>query len=100
MSSLVKLKGKRFGKLLVLRRAGANKWKQALWLVRCDCGTRDIVEGFILYSGPMKTCCWACSHPQRGMTYTHVPEYQSYSAMKQRCLVSVCFEPSGRSVGG
>lgn len=83
----VELKGRRFGKLLVLRRAGANKWKQTRWITRCDCGRRRLVLGYVLYSGShIVDCCWFCSHPGRGMSQTHVPEFMSYSAMKARCL--------------
>jgi|HubBroStandDraft_1064217.scaffolds.fasta_scaffold42965_2 hypothetical protein len=82
------LRGKRFGKLLVLRRAGRNKWGQARWLIKCDCGTRDVVEGYFLTgnAGYQKTQCPVCSHPQRGMSKTHIAEWMSWSAMKSRCL--------------
>ncbi|MGA8409978.1 MAG: hypothetical protein WB680_22595 [Candidatus Acidiferrales bacterium] len=91
MSKLVNLKGKRFGKLLVLRRAGVNKWQQVTWHTRCDCGKRRIVVGYALYSGiRLIDCCWRCSHPGQGLSKTHVPEYMSYSAMKIRCLCKTC----------
>lgn len=32
------LTGKRFGKLVVIREIGLNKWQSVEWLCKCDCG--------------------------------------------------------------
>jgi hypothetical protein len=39
----IDLVGQRFGRLVVLERAGSNK-DSALWRCRCDCGTTTIVS--------------------------------------------------------
>jgi hypothetical protein len=78
-------KGKRFGKLLVLRRAGSDKWNHAVWLCKCDCGHREAIQSFYL-NPDGRTHCSLCSHSQRGMTRTHKPEWNSWSAMLNRCL--------------
>lgn len=37
--------GLRFGRLLVLERAGTSKARTAMWLCKCDCGKTCIVSG-------------------------------------------------------
>jgi len=39
------LTGQRFGKLVVLERAGSSKQSKATWLCICDCGSETIVVG-------------------------------------------------------
>jgi hypothetical protein len=50
------LTGRRFGKLLVLERAGSDKDHRALWLCACECGERKVVSGKSLTSGNTTTC--------------------------------------------
>ena len=56
MSALKDLTGKRFGKLIVLRRSGNDKHKNATWLCQCDCGNRCNVVGANLWRGDTKSC--------------------------------------------
>lgn len=57
----VSLKGRRFGRWTVLRSAGRNKWHQAMWICRCDCGTRKRVVGWTLTSDKWKTRSCGCA---------------------------------------
>lgn len=50
------LTGMRFGKLLVICRAGSTKDKRALWLCKCDCGNNKIATGICLRNGDTKSC--------------------------------------------
>ena len=79
------LKGRRFGKRVVLRQAGRNKWKQVLWLCRCDCGKRDVVIGWNLKSG-QSNCCKRCWRRQGGLTVKYKEHYAVYTSMLQRCF--------------
>lgn len=79
------LKGRRFGKRVVLRRAGRNKWDSMLWLVRCDCGKKDVVIGWNLKIG-QANCCKRCWARQRGMTTKYPEHYSVYTGMLQRCF--------------
>lgn len=45
MRPVIDLTGKTFGYLLVIERAGSNKYGSALWLCRCECGTVKAIEG-------------------------------------------------------
>lgn len=47
--------GKRYGRLLVLERAG-TKNGCATWLCQCDCGNKTIVYGSTLRSGETTSC--------------------------------------------
>lgn len=48
MPRVIDLKGQRFGKLVVLSRAGTTNTGQASWLCQCDCGNKTIVAGYEL----------------------------------------------------
>ena len=57
------LTGKRFGRLLVLRRNGSVPG-QALWRCLCDCGTETDEPGSHLRRGNTKSCgCWKREAP-------------------------------------
>lgn len=47
--------GKRYGKLMVLERAG-TKEGQATWLCQCDCGNKVIIRGSTLRNGESMSC--------------------------------------------
>ena len=53
MSALIDLTGRRFGRLLVLRREGTYYYDDGfvavpLWRCRCDCGRETVVQGSCL----------------------------------------------------
>lgn len=50
------LVGKKFGKLTIIKLHGYNKYKQALWECKCDCGDTRIVLFNLLKNGTI-TCC-------------------------------------------
>lgn len=55
-----KLEGQRFGKLVVLERAGSfigtDDTKYSQWLCQCDCGNTKIVRGHDLIRGSVSSC--------------------------------------------
>lgn len=55
MSKLIDLTGQRFGRLIVLERAGSLNG-QATWKCQCDCGAFVIVRGSQLRAGRSKSC--------------------------------------------
>lgn len=55
-SNALMLKGKSFGKLTVLERAGRNKNGSALWLCRCECGNTTIANATSLRRGETVSC--------------------------------------------
>lgn len=100
MSCIVSdLLNQRFGRLFVVSQSGRDKWGQALWLCKCDCGNERIVTGGNLRTRGEKNSC-GCSKTERirieSTTHGHTkgrkegkkpsPEYRSWQAMKRRCL--------------
>lgn len=87
------LKGKRFGKLVVLSRYGSDRHGRALWWCLCDCGHRLTIIGknLIRTKQPSRSC--GCIQRERFTTRTHgfarrgkrIPEYHVWRAMRQRC---------------
>lgn len=56
MPALINLKGKRFGKLVVLERAKENKRGKPAWVCKCDCGNILDVAGSDLRQIDCKSC--------------------------------------------
>lgn len=50
------MQNKKFGKLLVLERAGSDNQRRALWKCQCDCGNITIVRGAFLRNGHTVSC--------------------------------------------
>lgn len=88
MGKLIDLTGQRFGRLLVLKRHGANDGNgKPMWLCKCNCGAEIAVSGWSLKSGNTKSCgCLKLEHPSRlshGAWGTRL--YRIYKNMKRRC---------------
>jgi len=86
------LTNKRFGRLVVIEKAGRNKWNSRTWFCKCDCGGEKVALGHSLTSGGTKSC--GCLLKEtisnirqetiiHGMSGTRV--YQTFSNMIQRC---------------
>jgi hypothetical protein len=85
------LRGRVFGRLTVVERAGSNRFKRALWRVLCSCGNEHVVTGQQLLSGHTVSCgCYRASGDAR---VTHgakrgggrTSAYSSWQNMKARC---------------
>jgi hypothetical protein len=90
------LTGMRFGRLVVIERAGHRGVERA-WVCRCDCGTECVTVTASLRKGNTRSC--GCLHVEvcaelgfRRATHGHcrgrtrTPEYQAWLNMRQRCL--------------
>lgn len=88
MPKLKELTGQRFGRLVVLERAGSNEG-HALWLCQCDCGQKKVVLGKLLCNGKTQSC--GCFHKEQlskirtvhGESDTRL--HGIWHGMKQRC---------------
>lgn len=56
MSKFIDLTGKRFERLLVIKKLGTNRWRNSYWLCRCDCGKEKIILGYNLKNGHTQSC--------------------------------------------
>lgn len=92
------ISGKRYGRLLV--EALTQIRRDAYWWCRCDCGSYVNVRGSFLRNGNTQSC--GCLNRERAAerckdqftshgasrVKNHTPEYQSWTAMRRRCLKS------------
>lgn len=81
--------GQRFGRLVVIGRAGHSKNRRVLWNCQCDCGQRRVVAGVSLRRGDTKSCgCLSREitgdvHRKHGKSRT--PLYTVWKGMMTRC---------------
>ena len=60
--------GQRFGILTVMKRAGTNKHRKALWKCKCDCGRTTVVSSVDLVTGNTKSCgCLGKNYAKRNL---------------------------------
>lgn len=93
MSSVIDLRGQRYGRLVVINRSGASRQSgHALWLCRCDCGSDTIVGSGSLKSGNTSSC--GCLNKERisaarvhGYAHrgTFGRTYRIWCGMRTRC---------------
>lgn len=85
----LKLEGKRFGRLVVLKRADNTKKGQTYWLCKCDCGNTKIVRGTHLQAGKIKSCgCLSIEKIKQRATTHNLSKtrlYHIYLGIKARC---------------
>lgn len=99
MKPLIELVGQRFGRLIVLGYAGADKGGKAHWRCLCDCGTEKKVASGHLRSGATKSCgCFMREDSLRRSTkHGHSPssgqtaEYRTWNN-----IITRCFRPSAK----
>jgi hypothetical protein len=81
MSGFINLIGKRFGKLIVIRRMNNNKSNKITWLCKCDCGNKKIICGGDLKNGRTQSCrCLLITHSLSDHNL-----YPIWNQMIQRC---------------
>lgn len=88
MGKLNDLTGKRFGRLTVIKKIGAAKNRQILWLCKCDCGKEKIIIGSSLKNGYSTSCgCYAKEiHSKNNSTHNCSKNrlYNVWALIKQR----------------
>lgn len=72
-SQKIDLINQRFGKLLVLRETGQNKWGNFMWFCKCDCGNNTTVDSHSLLRGSTKSC--GCISKEIGKNHSHSKKY-------------------------
>lgn len=81
MPKLKDLRGKKFGKLIVLNEKPIRKNNQTLWKCRCSCGNEKYIYANNLNSGMTKSC--GCLLKKSNKASKRL--VQIFSDMKQRC---------------
>lgn len=94
----VEMIGRRFVRLVVVEKAGVDRWKHLTWRVVCDCGETRIVGGASLRTGNTTSCgCLRLERVKVALSKAHTThgdsrpgrltkEYRAWSSMKTRCL--------------
>lgn len=72
--------GLRFGRIVVIERAGLTASRHMRWLVRCDCGVEKVVGATALRRGQKSCGCIVRTH---GLSRSRT--YKSWQLMRQRC---------------
>lgn len=90
MGKFIDLTGKRFGKLIALKKVGIKRNCESIWLCKCDCGNISNVEGANLRRGHTKSC--GCSKKEyQSQSLTKIKNANKrlcriFYEMKDRCL--------------
>lgn len=87
------MRGRRFGRWVVVSRSASDARGHSRWLCQCDCGTEKVVFSTSLHSGKSTSC--GCLQRERvraaGLKHgatTHTKksrEYSAWIAAKSRC---------------
>lgn len=91
MGNLVDLTGQRFGRLIVIERAGRDMCKRALWRCQCDCGQQCVVSGANLRNENTKSC--GCFQREKARECIIDLTGQRFGRL-------IVIEQAGRDVGG
>lgn len=90
MGTFINLAGKRFGRLIVLRRDSTVNGKNIRWVCLCDCGNEKSISGNKLRSGNTRSCRCLDNELIKERATKHgeshkSPEYYIWKSMRQRC---------------
>jgi hypothetical protein len=77
--------GQKFGRLLVIERAGVSKHRMALWKCVCDCGKITVVSTGTLTTGQTKSC--GCLRIEKTSSHhlSRTLAYRVWGGMMARC---------------
>ena len=96
------IQGKKFGKLTAVSYYGNDKYGNALWFCKCECGNIKICLGSQLRTGHTKSCgCWQRETAKKGKLihgYSRTALYKRWFAIKSRCENTK--NPSYKNYGG
>ena len=83
MGKFIDLTGRRFGRLLVIKRSGSNSRKKAVFLCRCDCGVEKELASDHLKAVLSCGCLMRETITKHG-NHKH-PLYRTWAGMLSRC---------------
>lgn len=100
MTAFIDIKGNKYGKLTVIRRAENAPKGIARWECKCDCGNVVTVRGNNLKSGEVKSCgCLIGANNKERATHkmSKTRLYRTWAAIKARCYYKS--QPAYKSYG-
>lgn len=85
----IDITGNKYGKLTAIERVGKDKYNNAVWLCKCDCGNTKIIDGKSLRDLHTKSCGCLKSESSRSRTLKHngtgTRLHSTWMSMKKRC---------------
>jgi hypothetical protein len=71
MTPIVDITGQRYGRWTVIAlHPERSRWREAMWLCRCDCGAEAIVRGGSLREGGTTNCGCARRETKHGLIHS------------------------------
>lgn len=95
MNKVYNLEGKRFNKLLVIKRIENDKYGNARWLCKCDCGNETKVLGCHLRSNHTKSC--GCLQKESCINIIHKPKHNMINTRIYRIWIGMKNRTNGES---
>lgn len=94
------LVGKRFGKLVVVKKSNERKgsYRGICWECKCDCGNNRVVLGVDLQNNQIKSC--GCDNLKLVTHLTHTRVHKIYVDMKNRTRYVKSYKDKGIKVCG
>lgn len=91
------LSGKKFGRLLVLKRVDdyiqKNGQHRTQWQCKCDCGNIVVIQAANLKNGHSKSCgCLICDTAKKQMTKHNMANTRLYNIYNNMCIR--CYNPN------
>jgi hypothetical protein len=89
MGKFIELVGKRFGRLVVIKRNPGPKIGSK-WMCLCDCGKTKVIIGSNLRAGYTQSC--GCLHREKSVEANikhggqYMPEYKVWCGIRNRCF--------------
>lgn len=88
----VDLIGKRFVRLIVIKRVNNDKNGNLKWLCKCDCGIEKIIRGGDLKTGKTQSC--GCLH--REIVTKHGLSQNDRTYKSWKCMIQRCTNPNNK----
>ena len=82
MGKFIDLTGQKFGKLTVIKRVENDKFKNVMWLCRCECGNIKKIRGFQVKKSKS---CGCLTRFKTKHALTNHPIFNLWHSMKDRC---------------
>lgn len=100
MAKVKDLTGERFGRLVVMERAGSKNGRAA-WLCRCDCGGEKVVSAAELSKGSTRSCGCLGREQRKQVARRQCHDFSRANMMSERKtwenMIARCHYPKHRS---
>ena len=97
---VIDISGKRYGRLIVVKRAG-NIGNKTSWLCKCDCGNMAIVSKSNLVTGSTRSCgCYAVEKSNEKLRALHRKQNEKFEEVGNKYGRLLVLKEAGRDING